>query len=136
MQERIGKLLGGSAILWIGDPSPIAAQARKELAERTAEAMRGAMRNGVLPGGGIALLSCKKIMLEKYHTSQETDERAAFHILAEAVEAPIKVLLQNAGGNPFELLAQIAVAGQGYGYDVIKRPYGASRHCGLCRSNP
>jgi chaperonin GroEL len=121
LQERIGKLLGGSAVLWIGDPSPIAAQARLELAERTAEAMRRAIRNGVLPGGGIALLNCKKILLEKYRATQEIDERAAYHILASAVEAPIRALLQNAGGNPDELLAQIGMAGNGYGYDVIKR---------------
>ena len=121
LRERVGKLLGGSAILWIGDPSPISAQARKELAERTAEAMRGAMHHGVLPGGEIALLACKKRLLEKYHFAQETDERAAYHILAAAVEAPIQVLLENAGENPFEILAQIKAADQGYGYDVIQR---------------
>jgi chaperonin GroEL len=121
LQERIGKLLGGSAILWIGDPSPIAAQARQELAERTAEAMRGAMRSGVLPGGGLALLACKSMLLEKYHQAQDADERAAYRILASAVEAPIIALLQNAGAEPAEVLVQIAATGEGYGYDVGQR---------------
>jgi chaperonin GroEL len=121
LQERIGKLLGGSAILWIGDPSPIAAQARQELAERTAEAMRGAMRSGVLPGGGLALLACKSMLLEKYHQAQDSDESTAYRILAIAVEAPIRALLQNAGAEPSDILAQIAAAGQGYGYDVVQR---------------
>jgi chaperonin GroEL len=120
LQERIGKMLGGSAVLWIGHPSPITAQARKELAERTAEAMRGAMHNGVLPGGGVALLACKPLLLEKYHRAVDTDERAAYRILARAVEAPIRTLLQNAGYEPIEILAQIAAAGGGNGFDVVQ----------------
>jgi chaperonin GroEL len=120
LQERIGKLLGGSAVLWIGHPSPITAQARKELAVRTAEAMRGAMRSGVLPGGGLALLACKPFLLEKYHQVLDSDERAAYRILARAVEAPIRALLQNAGDEPVEILAQIAAAGRGCGYDVVQ----------------
>jgi chaperonin GroEL len=121
LQERIGKLLGGSAEMWIGDPSPIAAQARMELAERTAEAMRGAMRSGVLPGGGLALLACKPILLERYHLAKDADERAACRILARAVEAPVRALLQNAGEEPVEVLTQIAAAGRGCGYDVVQR---------------
>ena len=121
LQERIGKLLSGSAVLWIGDPSPITAQARKELAERTAEAMRGAMHSGVLPGGGLALLSCKPFLLERYHQAVDPDERAAYRILARAVEAPIRALLHNAGAEPVEILAQIRAAGRGCGYDVIQR---------------
>jgi chaperonin GroEL len=121
LQERIGKLLGGSAVLWIGDPSPIAAQARKELAERTAEAMRGAMHSGVLSGGGVALLACKPFLLERYHQAVDPDERAAYRILARAVEAPIRALLHNAGAEPVEILAQITAAGRGCGYDVIQR---------------
>ena len=121
LQERIGKLLSGSAVLWIGDPSPIAAQARKELAERTAEAMRGAMHSGVLPGGGLALLACKPFLLERYHQAVDPDERAAYRILARAVEAPIRALLHNAGAEPVEILAQITAAGRGCGYDVIQR---------------
>jgi chaperonin GroEL len=121
LQERIGKLLGGSALLSIGDPSPFAAQVRKELAQRTAEAMRGAMRMGVLPGGGVSLLACKPVLLQKYHQAVDSDERAAFRILARAVEAPIRALLQNAGYEPIEVLAQIAPAGRGWGFDVVRR---------------
>ncbi len=121
LQERIGKLLGGSAVLSIGDPSPFAAQMRRELAERTAEAMRGAMRMGVLPGGEVSLLACKPLLLQKYHQAVDTDERAAFRILAKAVEAPIRTLLQNAGYEPIEVLAQLAPSGRGWGFDVVRR---------------
>ncbi len=119
--ERIGKLLGGSAVLSIGDPSPFTAQMRVQIAERTAEAMRGAMREGVIPGGGIALLACKPLLLQKFHQACDVDERAAFRILARAVEAPIRALLQNAGYEAAEVLAQVAAAGRGWGFDVVRR---------------
>ncbi len=120
VRERIGKLLGGSAVLRIGHPSPIAAQARKELAERTAEAMRGAMRGGVLPGGGISLLACRPMLLEKYRQAVDLDERAAYRILAHAVEAPMRALLENAGLEPAEALSRIEADGRGCGYDLVR----------------
>lgn len=51
---RFSRLLGGSATLWIGANSPLEVEALKSLAERTSEAMRGAIREGVVPGGGVA----------------------------------------------------------------------------------
>ena len=134
LRERIGKLLGGSALLRIGHPSPITVQVRKELAERTAEAMRGAMRSGVLPGGGIALLACKPFLLEEYHQAEDLDERAAYRILARAVEAPIRALLENAGQEPTEILARLATAGRGCGYDVVRRGIVNMREVGIVDS--
>ncbi len=55
--ERIGKLIGGSATLWIGDSSPLAVERRKEIAERTADAMRGALPRGCGSGGRLRLVS-------------------------------------------------------------------------------
>jgi len=134
LRERIGKILGGSAELFIGDPSPFAAQMRKALAERTAEAMRGAMRNGVLPGGGVALLACKKVFLEKFHQARDTDERAAYRILAAACEAPLFTLLENSGENPFERLPQISAAEPGYGYDVVQHRFVNMAEAGIVDS--
>ncbi len=67
---RIGKLLGGSATLWIGDNTPLAVDARKEKAEHTAEAMRGAMREGVVAGGGVALLNSRSVSARKNESSR------------------------------------------------------------------
>jgi chaperonin GroEL len=121
LRQRIGKLLGGSAVLRIGHPSPLTVQIYKELAERTAEAKRGAMHNGVLPGGGVALLACKALLLDQCHQAEDLDQIAAYRILVKAVESPIRALLENAGEEPFEILSQIAAAGPGCGYDVVRR---------------
>jgi chaperonin GroEL len=121
LQERIGKLLGGTAVLWVGDNTSIAVEARKALAERTAEAMRGSLRDGVVPGGGVALLACKHPLQEKLRQAQDTDERAAYSILLKAIEAPIRTLLDNAGYDPGEILGEVVKAGPGYGFDVVHR---------------
>ena len=118
LQERLSKLISGAAVLWVGALSPIAVEARKELAKQTAEAMRGAIREGAVPGGGVALLNCRPILQEKVRQAQSTDERAAYSILLKAVEAPIRTLLSNAGYSPDEVLAQIGRCGPGYGFDV------------------
>jgi chaperonin GroEL len=121
LQERIGKLMGGSATLWVGAATPFEVERRKALAVRTAEAMRGAMREGVLPGGGVSLIACKPLLEQKMHEAQESDERAAYGILLCAFETPLRTLLVNAGYEPGEVLGSIYQAGPGYGFDVLRR---------------
>ncbi len=78
--ERIGKIMGGSATLWVGGTTPVAVEARKELAEHTAEAMRGALRDGVVAGGGIALLACRPFLQQRARQAADLDQRGGiFH---------------------------------------------------------
>jgi len=120
LQERIGKLMGGSAILWVGANTVLDIEARKTLAERTAEAMRGAIRDGVLPGAGVAFLECRKILQNKKHAAQDSDERMAYNIVLKALETPTRVLIENAGFKPDEELARITLNGPGSGFDAVK----------------
>ena len=120
LQERIGKLMGGSATLWVGAATVVEVERRKEIAERTAEAMRGALREGVLPGGGVALIACRDLLARKLNQAQDLDERAAYDILLHASEAPLRALLLNAGHDPSEVLASVYRAGPGYGFDVLR----------------
>lgn len=121
LQERIGKLMGGSATLWVGAATVIEVERQKEIAKRTAEAMRGALREGVLPGGGAALTACRSLLKQRVHQAQDPDERAAYDILLHACEAPLRTLLLNAGHDPHEVLASVYQAGAGYGFDVLRR---------------
>ena len=115
LQERLGRLMGGAAVLWLGAETESAATFRKEQAERTAAALRGALRDGVGPGGGAAFLACRPLLLGQ--TSSEA-ERAAFRILARALEAPIRTLLSDAGLEPSACLARLQSAAPGSGIDV------------------
>jgi chaperonin GroEL len=118
LQERIGKLMGGSARLDVGALTESAILTRRDLAERTAEAMRGAMVEGVLPGGGVALLACRPALQDRLDESTDADERAAYHILLQGVETPMRTLVANAGHEPSTVMARIAQAPTGHGLDV------------------
>lgn len=118
LQTRLGRLMGGTATLQVGDATPLAIEARTALAERTASAMRGAIREGVLPGGGIAFLGCQQILRKKLKAAENLDEQAAYKILLKAFEMPIRVLLENAGYESEKILHQITLAGPGYGFDL------------------
>ena len=118
--ERLGKLMGGSATMIIGGLSPTDVETRVELAKRTAEAMRGAMREGVVPGGGVALLNCRAAVARCLKNAADTDERAAYNILLDALDKPFYTLVENSGIWPGRVLAQIDQRGPGYGYDVMR----------------
>jgi chaperonin GroEL len=121
LQKRIGKLRGGSATLWVGGTTEMEIRARRELAERTADALRGAVREGMLPGGGVSLLACHPSLQERLDCSVDADERAAYRILIKAMEAPIRAILTNAGYDASEVMAEIRLAGSGHGFDVRSR---------------
>jgi chaperonin GroEL len=119
LQQRIGKLMGGSATLWIGGAADTEIKTRQALAERTAQALRGVLREGVVPGGGAALLACRPRLQALRQQSVTMDERAACNILLRALEEPSRTLLANAGYDASETMAAIRRAGPGQGFDVV-----------------
>jgi len=118
LRERIGKLMGGSATLWVGGSTELEMTARKELAQRTSSALRGAITEGVLPGGGVSLRACRPVLQARMDQSTDPDERAAHRILIKALEEPIRTILTNAGYDASEVMAEIKQAGAGHGFDV------------------
>ena len=118
--RRLGALNGGLATVYVGGIAKDEIRERKELAERTIRALRGAASGGVIAGGGAALLRCKDWLLDDLDSQDELESRAARLILAEAVEAPIRQLLANAGYDPSEVLAQLSACADGCGFDVMK----------------
>jgi chaperonin GroEL len=134
LQERIGKLLGGCAVLWVGDTTPLAILARQALSERTAKAMRAAMREGVVPGGGIACLACSQALQTGLKPTPDVDQRAADQILIRALTEPVRILLSNAGYDSNEVMAQILQAGEGYGFDLSQRRVVNMLEAGICDS--
>lgn len=136
LMQRIGKLLGGSATLWVGANTPLAMEARKELAEHTAEAMRGAMREGVVPGGGVALLNCRPALQARLRSLKQPEDarRAAYRILGRALEEPARCLLDNAGLDSHEVLAEMRRAGPGQGYDILAGKMVDLAQAGVCDS--
>jgi chaperonin GroEL len=118
LQQRIGKLIGGSATLRIGAVTETELETRKALAERTAETLRGALMEGVLPGGGVALLNCRPALKRLQDHCDDPDGRAAFRILMQAMEEPTRTIIANAGFDASEVMAEVRLAGPGHGFDV------------------
>jgi chaperonin GroEL len=118
LRTRIGKLMGGSAILWIGAHTESDIAVRKENAERTANALRSAMLEGSVPGGGTALLACRPTLNAALKNATDPDERAACSILLRALEEPARTIIANAGYDPGDILAEIKHGEHGCGFDV------------------
>ena len=118
-QDRIAVLLGTSVTLWIGGFTKTEIDARKSLAERAALTMRAALEEGVLPGGGIALLNCRCALEKRLAQAADPDERAAYRILIEALAAPAHAILRNAGYDPGDVMGQLLHESADTGFDVI-----------------
>lgn len=119
LQWRLGKLMGGSATLIIGANTETELEYRKEQAQRTGEALRAAIKEGVLPGGGMALMACRSVLNTKMHQAKDADERAAYRILAKAMEKPLRTIVANAGYVPEEVIADLRNAPSGAGFDAL-----------------
>lgn len=118
---RLGRLYGGSATVHIGGVIDDEIKMRKTLAERTVRALRSALMGGVILGGGTALLSCQQMLEAEAMQQDELEARAAYQILARAVEEPIRALLINAGCDPGEILAQLQHRDSSDGFNLLKQ---------------
>ena len=118
--ERLGRLNGGLATVYVGGIAEDEIRQRKETAERTVRALRRATQLGVIPGGGVALLRCRDDLLKEAEAQSEMESRAARLIMAAAVQAPIRQLLTNAGYDPSAVLAQLALDGEAAGFDIMR----------------
>jgi chaperonin GroEL len=121
LQERLGKLLGGSAAIDVGGLTETEMETRKELARRTVNTLRGATREGILPGGGIALLACRAALDELLTDRDSLDAQAARRILTAALEAPFRALMANSGENEGKRLGEVEQAGAGFGFDLVHK---------------
>ena len=95
LQERLAKLSGGVAILRVGGGSEIEVKERKDRVDDALHATRAAVEEGIVPGGGVALLRAKRAI--KDLSSDNSDVQAGIKIVLKALEAPIRQIAQNAG---------------------------------------
>ncbi|MCS7093026.1 MAG: chaperonin GroEL [Patescibacteria group bacterium] len=118
LQERLAKLSGGVAVINVGAATEVEMKDKKERAIDAVAATKAALEEGIVPGGGIALLNISQEMKpEKMNLT--TEEKIAFDIVKSALEEPFKVLMNNAGLDAGQLLAKAReVSLKGMGFDV------------------
>lgn len=118
-RTRIGRLRGGSAVIWCGGSAESEIRYQQALIERTVAALRSALLEGCLPGGAISLLACQPRLQAHVEASRDPHERAAGQILMKAIAAPCKQLLVNAGHeSPGLIIHELQTRRNGTGYDV------------------
>lgn len=118
LRSRIGKLMGGTAVLWVGGSSEMEIENRQEVAKRTASVMREAMTSGVLPGGGMSLLASRSYLDNVLKNGSNVDERAAYGILRRALDKPFRLIIENAGYDSSRVMSEIESAGSNHGFDI------------------
>ncbi len=96
LQERLGKLSNGVAVMKVGAPTESAQKELKQRVEDAVAATRAAMEEGIVPGGGIALLNVNQELFSKV-TSDQTVKAAAVKILSRALESPVRAIIENSG---------------------------------------
>lgn len=116
LQERLAKLAGGVAVLYVGAPSEVEMKEKKDRVDDALHATRAAVEEGIVAGGGVALLRAKKV-LEKL-TSDSLDETTGVQIVAKAIEAPLRAIVENAGGEGSVVIAKVLEGKKDFGYDA------------------
>ncbi|MCA9881528.1 MAG: hypothetical protein KC708_01095 [Anaerolineae bacterium] len=117
-RKRIANLQGGSVTLWVGGFTEPEIAHQKSIAERTRQSMYRAMQ-GVVLGGGMGLLACRKALEQQSKTTRDADERAVYTILWEALAAPARTIWRNAGYDPSHIMAKLQFKRNGIGFDVV-----------------
>lgn len=129
-QERLAKLAGGVAQINVGAATEVELNERKERVKDAVEATRAAKAEGIVPGGGVALLRARKV-LDKIKTANE-DEQKGVDILKEALEQPLCWIVKNAGEDDKEVLTKVEASKEDdFGYDVMTGEYGSMTGRGI-----
>jgi chaperonin GroEL len=129
LQERLAKLAGGVAQLKVGAATETEMKERKALYEDALHATRAALAEGIVPGGGVALLQARKV-LDKF--SAEGDEQAGVQVVQQVLEMPCRFIAENAGLDGSVVVANIRRGKEkNYGYDADKGEYTDLRKRGI-----
>jgi chaperonin GroEL len=121
LQERLAKLAGGVAVLYVGAASEVEMKEKKDRVDDALHATRAAVEEGIVAGGGVALVRAKSV-LTKVATENE-DEATGLQIVARAIESPLRTIVSNAGGEGSVVIAKILEGKGDYGYDAKSEKY-------------
>jgi len=122
LQERLAKLAGGVAVIRVGAPSEPEMKSRKEALDDAISSTKAAVAEGIVPGGGLALIRCIEAVTQE-EAKCDGDERTGVQILKRALEAPVRQIAENSAVDGGVVLARM-LSGQGfYGFDAARKEY-------------
>jgi chaperonin GroEL len=122
LEERLAKLAGGIAVIRVGAPTEAEMKAKKEALDDAISSTKAAVAEGIVPGGGLALLKCIEAITREESVC-EGDERTGVQILKRALEAPARQIAENSAVDGGVVVARM-LGGQGnFGFDAARREY-------------
>ncbi len=121
LQERLAKLAGGVAVLYVGAASEVEMKEKKDRVDDALHATRAAVEEGIVAGGGVALVRAIEIL--KNITTDSLDETTGVNIVARAIESPLRTIVENAGGEGSVVLNKVLEGKKNFGYDAKSEQY-------------
>ena len=121
LQERLAKLAGGVAVLYVGAASEVEMKEKKDRVDDALHATRAAVEEGIVAGGGVALVRAKKVLDNL--TTENLDETTGIQIIARAIESPLRTIVENAGGEGSVVVNKVMEGKKDFGYDAKSEQY-------------
>ena len=122
LQNRLSKLSGGVAIIKVGAATEIEMKEKKDRVDDALHATRAAVEEGVVPGGGVALVRAKSAIQSATGTNAEQD--AGIAIVLRAIEEPLRQIVSNAGVEPSVVINEVVKGESNYGFNAANDTYG------------
>ena len=120
LEERLAKLAGGVAVIEVGAASETEMKEKQERVKDAVAATKAAIEEGIVPGGGVVLLTAAEVINTK---NLESEELTGAQIIKKALEAPTRLLAENAGEDGSVVIANVRKKGKGFGFDVLSGKY-------------
>ena len=122
LQERVAKLAGGVAVIRVGAATEVEMKEKKARVDDALHATRAAVEEGIVPGGGVALVRAKQAILNL--KGDNVDQNAGIGIVLRAMEEPLRVIVSNAGEEASVIVNNVAAGKGNYGYNAASGEYG------------
>lgn len=121
LQERLAKLAGGVAVLYVGAASEVEMKEKKDRVDDALHATRAAVEEGIVAGGGVALVRAKSVLSKV--DAINADEETGLQIVARAIESPLRTIVENAGGEGSVVVAKVMEGKGDFGFDAKSDKY-------------
>ena len=121
LQERLAKLSGGVAVLYVGAPSEVEMKEKKDRVDDALHATRAAVEEGIIAGGGVALLNAKKSLAKL--KSENADQATGIEIIRKAIESPLRIIVENSGGEGSVVVSKVDEEKDNFGYNAKDGTY-------------
>jgi chaperonin GroEL len=130
LKERVAKLAGGVAVIKVGATTEVEMKEKKDRVDDALHATRAAVEEGIVAGGGVALIRARQA-IKIVPNVENSDQSVGVDIVLRAIEAPLRAIVENAGGKPDVVVNAVAAGQDNYGFNAASDNYGDMLEMGI-----